>query len=142
VKCPVHQPCDYDQYGCGGSAIEGFCPATTYCPNPTVTQPCPNGTDYCPTGVQEALSCPSGFVCLDGRARRKRLLRTVIIAVIIAILVFAFCAEISQWLVLNKRRNFGLKSERYVYFKKQNKTIDRLILIELSERIGQQCQST
>jgi hypothetical protein len=42
----------------------------------------------------------------------------------------------------NKRRNFGLKSERYVYFKKQNKTIDRLILIELSERIGQQCQST
>jgi ABC-type glutathione transport system ATPase component len=103
VKCPVHQPGDYDQYGCGGSTIEGFCPAESYCPNPIVSQPCPNSTNYCPTGVREALPCPSGFVCIEGRARQKRLLIAVFTTVIVSIIVYTLCTKIFQWLVLKKK---------------------------------------
>ncbi|CAF0843270.1 unnamed protein product [Adineta steineri] len=106
VKCPYHQATNYDQYGCGGSIIEGFCPAESYCPNSSISLPCPNNTNYCPTGTQNALPCPSGFVCIAGRARRTRLITLVLILVISTLIIFAVGAEISQWLSLTKK-SFG-----------------------------------
>jgi hypothetical protein len=102
-RCPEHAISDYGFYGCGGSAAESYCPAESYCSKAGEKKPCPNGTHYCPTGVLEALPCPSGFVCLEGRARRTRLITTILLVVIILVLAYAVCAEISQWLILQKK---------------------------------------
>jgi ABC-type transport system involved in cytochrome bd biosynthesis fused ATPase/permease subunit len=91
--------------------------------------------------VQEALPCPSGFLCLDGRARRKRLITIVLITVIIIILVFALCVKISQWLVLNTK-SFGqheLHNPSGVsdYFKKRQDTSHLKEQIQLHIRLNQ-----
>jgi hypothetical protein len=103
VQCPNRQPREFDQYGCGGSTFEGFCKAGFYCPNSHAMVSCPNTTNYCPTGVLEPLPCPSYFLCLNGRARRQRLLIIVAATVFIGVLLLVICANISEWLHLKKK---------------------------------------
>lgn len=103
VKCPIQQSSDFDEYGCGGSTFEGFCPSKSYCPNPSTMIQCPNETSYCPTGVLEPLPCPSFFRCLKGRARRQRPIIGAIIVFLVITVAFATSAKISEWLILKKK---------------------------------------
>ncbi|CAF2912556.1 unnamed protein product, partial [Rotaria sp. Silwood2] len=103
VECPENEPKHFGQYGCGGSAFEGFCPAESYCQNSSSSIPCPNDTNYCPTGVQKPLPCPSGFVCINGIARRQRLITIVVVLVLLIIVLYTCMAIISQWLILQKK---------------------------------------
>ncbi|CAF2699227.1 unnamed protein product [Rotaria sp. Silwood2] len=126
VSCPYYPPKSYDVYGCGGSTFEGFCPAGSFCKMSNESESCPNSTSYCPTGVQEPLSCPSNFVCINGRARRQRLLTSVIIAVVVIIVVYVLAVEIFQWIVLKKKLlgQYTLDDISKVsdYFKKRQKS--------------------
>lgn len=122
VRCPENLATEYGTFGCGGSTIEGFCPNGYHCPTPAEMFPCPNTTKYCPTGVNTTLDCPSGFVCLLGRARRTRIITLVMILVIVILVVFVALAFLWQWLVLT-RKVFGqyeLRNPNDVsdYFKK------------------------
>ncbi|CAF1188198.1 unnamed protein product [Rotaria sp. Silwood1] len=103
VSCPYYPPKTYGIYGCGGSTFEGFCPAGSFCKMSYESEPCPDGTSYCPTGVQQPLPCPSQFVCLSGRARRQRLLTSVTVSFVVIIVVYVAVVEIFQWLVLKKK---------------------------------------
>jgi hypothetical protein len=102
-NCPKDQTREYDFYGCGGSTVESFCPEKWYCPNATVKIPCSDKTHYCPTGTKNQLLCPSGFVCLNGQAKRTRLLTNILIVAIVLIFAFVLIAELSQWLMLKKK---------------------------------------
>jgi hypothetical protein len=127
AKCPVHQPTDYSQYGCGGSITEGYCSAETYCPNSSISQPCPNSTSYCPTGVEDALPCPPGFVCINGRTRRTRLITIVLSFVSAALVAFTLCIKISQRACLIERcfaqREIVNPPGVSDYFRKRNPSI-------------------
>ena len=103
VKCPKTQPSEYGAYGCGGSTFEGLCPNGSVCSTPASREPCRKDTEYCPTGVQEALACPSGFVCENGRARRTSIIVRVLIIVIVILILYVSGAELFQWLILTKK---------------------------------------
>jgi len=106
VTCPVHQPTEFEQYGCGGSVFEGFCPAESYCSNPAVITPCPNSTSYCPAGVVEPLSCLNDFNCINGTAQSDYLFRLIIGLVCSLVVFLIICAKISQSTAM-KKRYFG-----------------------------------
>ena len=104
VTCPDKDPKRFEQYGCGGSIFEGFCPASYSCLNPTVRTHCPNTTSYCPTGVVEPLSCLPGFDCYDGVVHRGNLYRFIFAMMAIFLIVYVFCAVFSQWAALKSKR--------------------------------------
>ncbi|CAF3684402.1 unnamed protein product, partial [Rotaria socialis] len=130
--CKSPAPCQknpsktYERYGCGGSTFEGFCPPGSFCTTPRETELCSDNTIYCPTGVEKPLACPSHFVCLDGRARRQRLLTNVVIAVVVIIIIFVSGIEIFQWLALKKnlwgQKTFDDRSEVSDYFMERSKS--------------------
>jgi len=123
VTCPVHQPTDFEQYGCGGSTFEGFCPVEYYCPNSTVSVNCPNNISYCPTGVVEPLSCLTQFECFGGRVHRGYLFRAIIGTVIIFLLVFISYTKIYQVITLRTRffgQNTALNVRVSNYFIRRN----------------------
>ncbi|CAF0719575.1 unnamed protein product [Adineta steineri] len=141
VKCPEYKPNDYGEYGCGGSTFEGFCPADSYCPNATSSIPCPQDTKYCPTGTQKPLSCPLGFVCMDGRARRQRIIAIVISIFFVIIIVYILITILFQWLILKKK---VLGEHKYVnppgisnYFKKQHIPNDSISQFQLNIHLYQ-----
>ena len=102
VKCPTRQPMEFEQYGCGGSTYEGFCPAGNYCPNASTSLPCENGTVYCPTGVVKQLPCLSNFECTNGRLHRGYLYRLIFTIVFVFLGVYVIVAIVFQWLTLNR----------------------------------------
>lgn len=102
VKCPIRQPMEFEQYGCGGSTYEGFCPAGSYCPNTAASLPCGNSTVYCPTGVVKPLSCLPNFECTDGRLHRGYLYRLIFGLVFAFLGVYVVFVIIFQWLALNR----------------------------------------
>ena len=124
VKCPRHEPKGYEQYGCGGSTFEGYCPAGYSCPNPTSSTPCPNTTSYCPTGVVEPLPCLSSFSCYDGRVHRGKLFRVIFAIMGVFIIIYVFGAVFSQWVTLKSKRfsrTTALNPNRISnYFRKRN----------------------
>ncbi|CAF0831460.1 unnamed protein product, partial [Adineta ricciae] len=103
VNCPENRPKQYGAFGCGGSYFEGFCPNGTYCPSSAQSIRCKNGSEFCPTGVAKPLSCPTAFVCLDGRARRTRVITSVLISVVVIIIALAICVKVYEWMTLGKQ---------------------------------------
>ncbi len=103
VNCPENRPKQYGAFGCGGSYFEGFCPNGTYCPTSAESVHCKNGTQFCPTGVVDPLPCPTGFVCLEGRARRQRIITNVLISVLVIIIGLVLCALVFEWMSLTKQ---------------------------------------
>jgi hypothetical protein len=103
VNCPENRPKQYGAFGCGGSYFEGFCPNGSYCPTSAESVHCKNGTEFCPTGVAKPLPCPTGFVCLEGRARRQRVITNVLISVGTIIIGLAICAKVFEWMFLTKK---------------------------------------
>ncbi|CAF1063755.1 unnamed protein product [Adineta steineri] len=94
---------EYGAFGCGGSYFEGFCPNGMYCPTPAQIIPCKSATEFCPTGVTKALSCPAVFDCIEGRAERQRIIITVMttVAVILfVVIIFALpiSAKLFKWI--------------------------------------------
>lgn len=142
VKCSSQQQIsDFDDYGCGGSTFEGFCPSERYCPTPSRMYRCPNGTSYCPTGVLKALPCPSSFLCLNGRARRQRLMISVIVVFVVVIIVYGMCTRIVEWLILKKKLVGQYSSDEYGdisdYFKEANETSDSSSQFQLNIHLHQ-----
>ena len=141
VKCPAQQASDFDDYGCGGSTFEGFCPAQSYCPTPDKMFRCPNETSYCPTGVQKPLPCPSDFLCLNGRASRRRLRVSVIVTVIVLVVAYAISAKISEWLILKKKLFGQYTSDEFCdisdYFKEPNELSDLSPQLQLNIHLQQ-----
>jgi hypothetical protein len=67
VVCPQNEAGQYNEYGCGGSSVEGFCQSKFYCPNSSTQISCENlDSAYCPSGVIEPIVCPFGFTCQGG----------------------------------------------------------------------------
>jgi ABC-type uncharacterized transport system YnjBCD ATPase subunit len=136
VKCLAKQSSDFDEYGCGGSTFEGFCPSEFYCPKSNKMFRCPNKTNYCPTGVQKPLPCPSHFLCLNGRARRQRLILSVIVVFIVILVAFVISAKISEWLILNKKLFGQYTSDEFSdisdYFKEANESNDPSSQLQLN----------
>ena len=141
VNCPTQQLNDFDEYGCGGSTFEGFCPSQSYCPNPSRMRRCPNETSYCPTGVLKPLPCPSYFLCLNGRARRQRLIISVIVLFIVIVVVYATSARISEWIILKKKLFEQYSSDEFPdisdYFKEPNEASDPSSQLQLNIHLHQ-----
>ena len=126
VKCPSSQPMEFEQYGCGGSTYEGYCPAGTYCNDSSVSIPCGNGTVYCPTGVVEPLPCLSNFDCTDGQIHRGYLYKLIFALVFIFLVFYIILAIVFQWLTLT--RNWPDESQSFStsrisnYFRERSST--------------------